>query len=297
MPNDTQVSAQPSAPVASPEPMTSTATESPSVEAILNFDPFGPEEVQTDTTVVEAAPAATTDVTGDGSSAAPQPQPTQPQDVAPVANPEMDLLKKQHKEALEELAKLKAGTPQATEPKPQPKPEMPSYEFEIPEPLVAALQSEDPKEVQMGVRNLAQGVAQGIHQTILHELETKYFPRMIAASVQANQQHAQTTEQTTSMRKDFYGSFPELDKPELHPIIGLVAGQLAIEMGVQGYSQEFKAALRQRLTALGVGAAKAPAPAPAPVPQPMITQGATGNRPTPTFADEQQKQMMELFDV
>lgn len=316
MPDDVMTNAQPAATVSAPAapattpasasvtssssaPAQSPAASTPSVEDILRFDPFGPETEGTQEGVMEpaktgeVAPAAKTGKDGDGSKAE---TPTQPQQAEPVANPEMELLKKQLKEANDVMEQMKAmaASNQAQKQKEPPKDDTPAYDFKFPEPLLRALQSEDPKEFQEGMANLSTGVARGVHQTVMKQVYD-LMPKVIAASVQAMQQHSTMTNETQTMRSDFYGKYPHLDKPELHPIVGMVAQQLGDELKVSGYSAEFRDALAARLSAMGIGTAAPVQPITPPPPQPTIMSGG-GARPAPTFADEQQKQMMDLLN-
>jgi hypothetical protein len=268
----------------------------------MSFDPFGPTEAEGENGGA-AAPDLTgkKDTSGDGNGQ-PSVQPQEPDpSKSPTANPEMELIKKQLKEANEALAAMRdaAKAPAKAEPT-QPQggaseaDTIPAYNFNIPDGLVDKLASEDPRDRKEGLGVLIQGASRAVHKAIRDEVMQHIAPAVVRLAVEQVRGRATEAEAMQTIRGDFYGSYPELNKPELIPLIGQMAAQLAAELGVNGYTPEFKAALAARAKALfnlGGGAVVTQAPK-----QPVINRGG-GTRVAPSAEQQLSNEIMELAQV
>jgi hypothetical protein len=96
---------------------------------------------------------------------------------------------------------------------------LPAYSYQIPQEIVAALGSEDPQQNIAAITNLFNGFAAITHQRVMREakavidnvVETK-VPEKASSVVQQIQ-----TQQ--DMRKDYFSSYPNHDKPEIHGFV------------------------------------------------------------------------------
>lgn len=155
------------------------------------------------------------------------------------------------------------------------------YDFQVPDPLVAAMSSEIPEERKYAITSLVNGVAASIHARIAQETQQQLqhgVPQMIA-------QAEQTRSTAQRVENDFYGTHKDLDRPELRPFIQQLAVALMQETGKMEWSPEFRDALAHR--ARSVFGTQVPAPLPpAPLPQqtaPVVQQqpymAGNGSRP------------------
>lgn len=206
------------------------------VRAAKDFDPFTPEDD-------ESAPAEGTENTTDNaanpaSADGPETPSEQPASETPeqTAEPggsqtaEVDVtqLLKQTNDLVNVVLNKNGDQTQAQskqEEKPvDPLKQIPDYVYDIPDPLLQAMNSEDPAERKQGMQVLIQGVAKGIHERVAHaaikriEAVQAAVPQMIQAQMQSAQ-----TAQTVS--QDFYGKYPQLNNPALKPLIQTVAKQ------------------------------------------------------------------------
>lgn len=157
---------------------------------------------------------------------------------------------------LERLANRK----EESEPKAPKEPEIPAYDFQIPDQLQKMLDSDDPGERRQGYAYLMQGAARGVHQTLMNEMVQNIstaVPRMIAHAIEQDRTARATAE-------DFYGKYPELNKPELHQLVYTTAAVVAREQGHKTWGPKLRDETAKRVKSLlGVKpAAKTPAQKP-----------------------------------
>lgn len=276
-------------------PTPPAAPSEPSVEAILSFDPFG--EAPKSESGENAVPVEKTEKkveSGDGGGEIPaQPQENEPP-VPAATNPEVELMKKQLKEANEALAAERARAsvqqPPTTPKSEEVKDTTPAYNFDVPDKLVSLLGSEDPRDVKQGIQALTAGTSRVVHKTVLDEVKKEIAPMIVKVAVQAMMQQMQSKNELQDIRKDFYGSYPEFDKKELHPLVGTIANQIAEELKVTGYDANFKKVLADRLKAT----LNLLQPA-APQPKPPVLTGGSNTRVAPTKENSLQNEIMELM--
>lgn len=130
----------------------------------------------------------------------------------------------------------------------------------------------------------ASGIATTVHNRILAELGewTKKQFSLVPAAVNylIDSREARANSQK-SIREDFYGSFPELNKPELLPLIKATIDSVQKETGAKTWDKNFKTLVGNRVK--GILGAYAQAGKPAPVAPKTTAPAATPapNRQTP----------------
>lgn len=118
----------------------------------------------------------------------------------------------------------------------------PHYAPQIPDNLLAALDSDDPQARAQGINVIIGGamnrVYEDLKKEITAELQTvrQEFPNVIAQQSEAQQAQK-------AMLDDFYGAFPELGAtPKLRKLVSVIAVQTAQGMGkdYKGYTSDFR---------------------------------------------------------
>lgn len=128
----------------------------------------------------------------------------------------------------------------------------PAYDFNIPDELINLLGSEDPVERKTALTNLAKGVAQGVHQT-LGAVVNSYVEKVSEYIPQAIEQYNIQQRAMEDVRKDFYGKYPQLDKPELRQYIYNVAPHVMNELGLTEWNEQARDAIADRVfSTLGI---------------------------------------------
>lgn len=196
---------------------------------------------------------------------------------------ELELLKEQIAADREELRKLKEqNKPAAEEGKKAPQTDeekakarheavmksLPPYKFNIPKDVMEKLGSDNPADIQAGMSDFASGVAQVTHYNVLAQMEDRFEKlrdELLKESVSTLKETTKAEESAKKERdtiaNDFYGKYPELDKPELRLFIQAQARQLAEEYGVNGWNEKFRDALGERVKkVLNLGGNQGPQP-------------------------------------
>ena len=220
-----------------------------------------------------------TQQTGQGQQTPATPAEKQPGQVA-KESPEMALLRQQNQQLLQALNQIQqqvvtqpAGT-QAQTSTPAQTPEdkqkqwhesvaksLPAYQMRIPDEILQKMGSDDPNVIRAGLAEFAQGVAQVTHYNVamqmeqrLEALEQKLLEKSVSTFKQQTQAEQEAEKARTAIQKDFYGTFPELDKPELKLFIQTQAKLLAEQYGVNSWNESFRNALGEHVKRiLGIG--------------------------------------------
>lgn len=170
--------------------------------------------------------------------------------------------------------------------------------LDIPPALAEMLESEDPAERTQGMRYLASGAATAAVAHVKQMLAPIFrqgLPRMIQQVV-----HQQETRKTVD--QDFYGKFPQLNKPELHNFVLQVGREVAAETGKKAWDGELRDAIGQRVierlsSLLPVVQPAQPAATPAPTRRaapPPTPRGGSPARNAPADSS-QTAEIMDLF--
>lgn len=262
---------------------TPTSQVETNVDKILAFDPFaGNGNLPDDKVEVKKTPEVegTPSSGADGANSKPA---TPTKEATP--SPEIVALQKQIETLQTKIApEAEVETPVETDVGGA----IPEYNFDIPDQLLAAMASEDPKDKKIGTMMLVRGVAQGIHKTIMTTMAQDVIPRVIQGAVEATRAQIAQEKQMEMMRNDFYSNHKDLDKPELKPFISQTSLMLMKEQNATAWTPEFRDALANRvrgiLQSVAGGAAK----------QPAISTGSPTRVAAPML-DEQQKQMQDML--
>lgn len=256
-------------------------------EQIMQFDPFAPaKEKET-----PAAPPK------DGKQVAP-PAGTQPPAAKPppgvVAPPVMpptqpqktpEQLIAEHTASIRQMLERAPVAQPATPAKPAAaEPEKPKFNLGVPEPILAAISSEDPKERSLAMHAIVNGVANAVWreaESLVRQNVTDLvqgFPRIIEAHMAARQTQ-------NEVHTDFYGTYKQFSAPEFVPLVQATALQLINEkqqagQPVQGWSPEFRDEVANRLFAhFPMLRTQQQQPAPPPARRSFATGANGGARP------------------
>jgi hypothetical protein len=237
--------------------------------AMLEYDPFDPQYAGDDSGDGQGADAPSQGDSGagqdDGSvgqQADPNAQPSQPSGQEDPAQ-----LRQQLDEALRYIHQLREGQGQAQgQQGAQPGQDgqmganqqgqdgqqepLPNYQFQIPDQLLQMMDSDDPAQRKQALTYLGQGVAQSVHQMVRQEMAQK-MGRMQQELPQTIQQQQAAQAQQKQIFDDFYGTYQDLNRPELRPTIVEVAKAVAGEYQQRGvpvsWGPEFKQAVANRV--------------------------------------------------
>lgn len=259
--------------------------------------PPAPEAPPTQQQPAAAEPAAGEPGASTPPTPAPVPQPaTQPPAASPSPDHEMALLRQQVQNLKAQVQQAQAQPAQgqpASGTAPQ-APAVPGYDYNIPQEIVSALQSDDPTQVRNGLAALIKGVSQNVHATVAQEFQSR-----LDQVPQTVQQQIDTRTRQQEIYNDFFRAHPDLNRPEILPIISQQMIALSQELGVTQWSDHVRDAVATRVrTALQSWATPQPAatppltsaPAPAPNPPVLVDPGTrpagvdSPNAPSPFLA-------------
>jgi hypothetical protein len=256
-------------------------------ESIMQFDPFAPaKEKET-----PAAPKA------DGKQGAPPAGTPQPPAVKPVpgtappaAQPPAQQAKTpeqliaEHTATIRQMLERGQQAPTATPAQPaKTEPEKPKFNLGVPEPILNAISSEDPKERSLAMHAIVNGVANAVWREAENLVRQNVadlvqgFPRIIESHMAARQTQ-------NEVHSDFYGTYKQFNAPEFVPLVQATALQIINERNaagqpVQGWSPEFRDEVANRLFAHFPMLKQPPAQPPAPKPRSFATGANGGARP------------------
>lgn len=279
-------------------------------EEAFRFDPFsapvdaeGQPEIE-ETPAEETPPAAPV-------AAAPAAAPVAPPAASPPTRApdprEQTNLVELNRQLLAELATLRA----ANAPKPPEAPaapDVPQYNIGFPPELKEALRSQDPEVFMQGLQALSIGIAQITHQNLREEYR-KFYDEREQKIVHRIQTETAARESAQRIFTDFYGSYPQLNKPELHQVVSQAAKAVTEELGGNPpWTPELKKKVAERVfglfgTAPPAQASETPAATPAPAggvrraPAPPPRQRGVGVRPAAPAAPKPGSQEQHISDV
>lgn len=150
------------------------------------------------------------------------------------------------------------------------KKEFSDYSFNISPKLYNALFGSEvaDEERMMALQGFASGIATTVHNNIMESLgswtkrQFNAVPRVVNYLVEQREASRATTK---SLRDDFYGAFPELNKPELSPIIRATIQSIQKETGAKVWTPQMRNLVGERVKKVLSAYAQANAPvAPAP---------------------------------
>jgi hypothetical protein len=307
------------APAATDAPLSEDA-----IKDILSYDPFAPppekEAAAGDPSQSPPAPEAkkatapdqkaptTSDPAATAPAAAPQ---KTPHEVAlEAANAQLEQLRQtvaRQAEAMANFVKQQEKKPVEGQQPAAPEAAKPAYTVEVPPQLFEAIRSDDPEVARQGLNVMVNSVMNRVHKdvsTLLAEREAAIIAHVSQAVPARMQQQTEVETQARQVHDDFYGTFKELDVPELKPLVTQVATSIAQEVARQGYSPawtpEFRNAVGERVRAIlraTNGGQQSPPPPPPPTSAPAA-QIRGGVRPVNTSGlTEEQQEMVGLLNL
>lgn len=272
---ETQTETAPAAPEA---PQLSEA------EAVLRHDPFGAREPE-----VPAASDTEVDSGADGGKVLEAPAaPAEPVPTAPTADPAIAELLARQTQLLEATLAPKAE-PEA------PAPAEPRFAVQLPDGLVAMLNSDEPADRAQAINNIVNGVANMTFMAVEQLLQTKLteFQSSLPTTITQHTEAATTQREAQAV---FYGAFPKLADPAIRATVGAVAQEVGKKWMTEGkpftgMTPEFAEAVATGIAekfgipvdAFRAAPAAAPTPAPTAKVVPFAAPAAARQTPAPTL--------------
>ncbi len=237
-------------------------TLDPDVKDAFEHDPFpnsgdGVDAVLEPAVVDNAGQPAKDPIVGEPTAGEPgepakQPEPVVTADAAkpgePAAEPVPDAKDLKLAELQGQIASLTAQVNAApvpvAVPAEVPKAEGPNFLPQVPDNMMAALNSEDPAERKVGVQNLVSGTAHMVYGQVMKDVQT-----MLEASKGQIQADTVTTTEAEKIYADFYQKFPTLDKESFKPMVMAVTRQVYAETKPAAWSEALRDAIGNRVIA------------------------------------------------
>lgn len=273
------------APSGTPPGSSSAQVQEPGAREAFVFDPFGPAEPP-------AAPPAAEPAQAAPPGAPPASAPAGPAPGAPSSPPSTEAalaeIVNQNREVLERIANGQPA-PAAPAQAPSQQDDTPAYAFNVPDPIMAAMASEDPAVRRQGVNTLVQGLGRAIHRTIVTQMRGE-FMQVMQNYVANAQQHQQTV---AEIKRDYFSAYPQHNHPQLAPIIRQISVDVAGEWRSQKWDAKMRDEVGSRVERFLAQFRAAPAASPAPAAPPMQTP--PGARPAPSNLPQDQQEMIDLL--
>lgn len=123
--------------------------------------------------------------------------------------------------------------------------EDPFAQVQIPDEIVRLLESDDPLDRKRALAALVAGTGRLVYQRVLDRVQalSETLPRQV-------EQAALSVAEQQRIYADFYGKFPELNRPELRPLVAQVAQQVAQERGITAWSEAVRDEIGNRVKGL-----------------------------------------------
>jgi hypothetical protein len=183
--------------------------------------------------------------------------------------------------------------------------------FRIPPEIQAMLQSEDVEKQHQGLAALVGAVGQTVHKNVRQEIlsQRESLRNELRTAITRDAEMAQ---QARSVFNDFYGTYPELNKPELRGLVESVSRAVVAETKAQQWSADLRDKIGGKVRSILGSVVQNPQPpaessgappaaptqaAPAKKATPPRMRG-TGTRPAPDIPPKpgsQEAHMLELI--
>lgn len=269
------------------------------LKSILDYDPFDKPAESGKTLEEGQEPAG-------GNVPAPGADPAQVAPTVPGAPPAPTQLTQEQIEEMiaervaaqvaERVAQFQPAQPQPGQHQAQPgqQPGAPApqkrYGFQVPQPIFDGLNSEDPQHRNQALVHVMNGVAEVIHDTVLAQV-TQLIESVRQEVPAAAQQTVQRTAEAKAVFDDFYGTYPELNDPNIHALVG----QISAKIGAK-HRGGWSPALRDEIGREVYRVLKWPVPgARGPVAKPAPSSSTSSRPGAPAPQDEQTKEIMDMF--
>lgn len=153
------------------------------------------------------------------------------------------------------------------------------YNYQIPQALYNALFSSEstPEERVNALQGFAKAISVNTHRQLMNSLGAwtkenfNAVPKVVEYMLKQNQQISTTR---ASIKESFYKEFPDLQRPELGPLLKATIQQVQAETKAQAWSAAMQKQVGTRMRALLASFAPKATPAPAPTPVPTAVKPA-----------------------
>jgi hypothetical protein len=211
---------------------TDEGLDSGGVEAILEYDPFGPEEgppveggapaeAASKEEAPEKAPAEAAPEEAPEEPLAEEPQGVEVQE--PEETPREKLLREHNEMLMGQLQKLTQTQPASGEKPQAPKEEpFPGYDYSVRKEVVDAIASGEPEQIAAAINAISQGVSQRVHG----ELRQEYRGHMKQAIDGYVRSQLKASEDEQTIVTDFYGTYPQFDTPARRAAVVQIASTI-----------------------------------------------------------------------
>lgn len=279
------------------------------LESLFRFDAFAPREEDeqepdavTDTATpppVEGKQAAEATPGEQGADEAPAEEVVAPEPVVAPQDPERELLRRtvdEQRQQIQELMALQRAAMERAVPAAQQAGQAPAptrgqdseqfpYNFQVPDQLMEMIDSENPTQRRAGISALITSLARVVHGEVRKEFTgkleevSKSIPRTIESHVDAR---SSSERMQQAVESDFYGTYTELNRPELKPLIVSTAARIMSTTGAKDWSPALRDQIGTEVRAIlraSSGLAGAPAAGNGQVARPPKQRGTTTRPP------------------
>lgn len=121
--------------------------------------------------------------------------------------------------------------------------EIPSYDVDIPDSVITAINSGSKEQVKRGLQAIIKGTSQNVHRMLLKEMQEKILPETetrVTSTVQGQTQ-------AEAIQRDFFSHFGELNDPALHPLIAQTTQEVVRELGAQSWNETVRNTVGKRV--------------------------------------------------
>lgn len=122
-----------------------------------------------------------------------------------------------------------------------------SYAIQVPDQLLQTIQSDDPATARQGIQQLIQGIGTTVHKNVIQEARQLFQQELHEQVPHMLQMQQGQQSERQRIYQDFYGNYPQLDKPELRGLVQSTAQQVFQETGAQQWSQAVRDMIAQRV--------------------------------------------------
>lgn len=262
-------------------------TDLSEAESVLRYDPFSADDGGSEPAAPEPVDGLSAETGVDGGDeleAVLEPAaPAEPAPPASTTDPKLTALLEQQTELLRT-----ALAPPTAEPETQA--EAPRFAVQLPDGLVAALNSDEPADRSAAIHTIVNGVANMAFTAAKEMVEARFqdFQKNLPQYIETHTEAATTQRDAQQM---FYTAFPKLADPAIRGTVGVVAKEVGKQWMDSGkpftgmtpeFAEAIAAAVAQKFSVpVAVFRAQAPiAPAAAPRPQKQAFAAPSTPRPS-----------------
>ncbi len=165
------------------------------------------------------------------------------------------------------------------------------YDFKIPVETLSKVYSENVEERAAGLAQIMQGTAIAVHRNltqIMNQYAQHEIPRVI-------QGHMELQQAKQSIHNDFYGTYPELNREELKPLVLQVAQQVLQETGLNGWSNKVRDLTAQKVKSVIQGVIGKTGQSAAAAPRQNFMSPGSGQYGAPSGYTSEELEIQELL--